>query len=93
MGPELLLNTLEDLTEEDFLKFKWFLQQPHSLQGLPAIKKVHLQTAGRWEAVDVMVHTYGLPAAVEVTMKVLEKISRNDLNASVLRHVAQHKSS
>uniref|UniRef100_A0A3P9LJH2 NACHT domain-containing protein n=1 Tax=Oryzias latipes TaxID=8090 RepID=A0A3P9LJH2_ORYLA len=75
----LLLNTLEDLTEEDFLKFKWFLQQPHSLQGLPAIKKVHLETAGRWDAVDVMVHTYGLPAAVEVTMKVLEKISRNDL--------------
>ncbi|XP_078805252.1 NACHT, LRR and PYD domains-containing protein 3-like isoform X2 [Oryzias latipes] len=83
MGPELLLNTLEDLTEEDFLKFKWFLQQPHSLQGLPAIKKVHLQTAGRWEAVDVMVHTYGLPAAVEVTMKVLEKISRNDLLQSL----------
>uniref|UniRef100_A0A3Q3IW38 Pyrin domain-containing protein n=1 Tax=Monopterus albus TaxID=43700 RepID=A0A3Q3IW38_MONAL len=79
MGEDELLNTLEDLGEEDFTKFKWFLQQPDSLQGFPSIRRGRLQTTNCWDTVDLMVQTYRLPGAVEVTRKVLEKIHRNDL--------------
>ncbi|XP_072240024.1 uncharacterized protein [Leuresthes tenuis] len=79
MTPEDIFNTLEDLGDEEFCKFKWFLQQADSLQGLPAVKKSRLQAANRWDTVDLMVHTYRLPGAVEVTRKVLERIHRNDL--------------
>jgi len=79
MTPENIFNTLEDLGDEEFCKFKWFLQQADSLQGLPAVKKSRLQAANRWDTVDLMVHTYRLPGAVEVTRRVLERINRNDL--------------
>ena len=79
MTPADLLNVLEDLGDEDFQKFRWLLQQPDSLQGLPKIGRSHLQTANRWNTVDLMVHTYRLPGAVAATRKLLEKINRNDL--------------
>uniref|UniRef100_A0A3B4YAX5 Pyrin domain-containing protein n=1 Tax=Seriola lalandi dorsalis TaxID=1841481 RepID=A0A3B4YAX5_SERLL len=83
MGKEDLLNTLEDLGHEEFNKFKWFLQQPDITPGFPTIKKKQLQTTNTWETVDLMVQTYTLPGAVEVTRKVLEKLNRNDLVQSL----------
>ncbi|XP_023250600.1 NACHT, LRR and PYD domains-containing protein 3-like, partial [Seriola lalandi dorsalis] len=83
MTPEDLLNTLEDLGHEEFNKFKWFLQQPDITPGFPTIKKKQLQTTNTWETVDLMVQTYTLPGAVEVTRKVLEKLNRNDLVQSL----------
>ncbi|XP_050926884.1 NLR family CARD domain-containing protein 3 isoform X2 [Lates calcarifer] len=83
MTPEDLLNTLEDLGDEEFSKFKWFLQQPDSLQGFLSIRKRDLETADRLKTVDLMVQTYRLPGAVEVTRKILEKINRNDLVQSL----------
>ncbi|KAM4583612.1 NLR family CARD domain-containing protein 3-like isoform 3-T5 [Odontesthes bonariensis] len=83
MTPEDILNTLEDLGDEEFCKFKWFLQQADSLGGLPAVKKSRLETANRSDTVDLMVQTYRLPGAVEVTRKVLERINRNDLLQSL----------
>ncbi|XP_026215076.1 NACHT, LRR and PYD domains-containing protein 3-like isoform X2 [Anabas testudineus] len=83
MTPEHLLNILEDLRDEEFNKFKWFLQQPDSLQNFPAIKKGRLQTTNLWDTVDVMVQTYRPSGAVEVTRNVLEKINRNDLVQSL----------
>uniref|UniRef100_A0A668RJ69 Pyrin domain-containing protein n=1 Tax=Oreochromis aureus TaxID=47969 RepID=A0A668RJ69_OREAU len=74
-----LLNTLEDLTDDEFEGFKWRLQQGEVLASRPTIKKSRLQTAKRRDTVDLMVHTYTLPGAVEVTRKVLERICRNDL--------------
>ncbi|XP_061579380.1 NACHT, LRR and PYD domains-containing protein 12-like [Cololabis saira] len=83
MTPADLLNILEDLDNEEFDKFKWFLQQADSLQGLAAIKKSHLQTANRTDTVDLMVQTYRLPGAVGATRKLLERIGRNDLLQSL----------
>lgn len=80
---EDLLNTLEDLGDEEFSKFKWFLQQANILQGLPTIKKSRLEAANRWDSVDLMVQTYRLSGAVSLTRKVLETINRNDLLQSL----------
>uniref|UniRef100_A0A3Q2VGT7 Pyrin domain-containing protein n=1 Tax=Haplochromis burtoni TaxID=8153 RepID=A0A3Q2VGT7_HAPBU len=82
MTSEDLLNTLEDLGDEEFNKFKWFLQQEEILEDFPTIKKSRLQATSTWDTVDLMVQTYRLPGAVEVTRKVLERIHRNDLDHS-----------
>ncbi|XP_035856027.1 E3 ubiquitin-protein ligase TRIM39-like isoform X3 [Sander lucioperca] len=78
-----LFNTLEDLKEEEFKKFKWCLQQQNSLEGYQSIKVSKLENAERQDTVDVMVKTYQLQGALKVTTKVLEKINRNDLVQSL----------
>uniref|UniRef100_A0A672ZXZ1 Pyrin domain-containing protein n=1 Tax=Sphaeramia orbicularis TaxID=375764 RepID=A0A672ZXZ1_9TELE len=73
-----LLDTLEDLTEGDFKKFKWFLQQAEILEGFPAVPKSQLENADRLDTVDQILDTYQ-DHAVEVIIKVLKKINKNDL--------------
>ncbi|XP_071759119.1 caspase b-like [Centroberyx gerrardi] len=74
---ERLLETLEDLGDEELKSFKWFLQQDDILEGFPAIKKRQLENADRQDTVDQMVQTYN-QHSLEVTKKVLMKINRND---------------
>ncbi|XP_055367799.1 NACHT, LRR and PYD domains-containing protein 3-like [Betta splendens] len=83
MTSEKLLNILEDLKDEYFSKFNWFLQQHGSLEGFEAIKKRRLEHASRFDTVDVMVQAYKEHGAVEVTRNVLKKIRRNDLVQSL----------
>ncbi|XP_051247638.1 NACHT, LRR and PYD domains-containing protein 3 isoform X1 [Dicentrarchus labrax] len=78
-----LLNTLEDLTDEEFKDFKWYLKQPDILQGYTTIKASKLEKAERRDTVDLIVNTYKVHKAVEVAKKVLEKINRNDLVESL----------
>ncbi|XP_071378736.1 protein NLRC3-like [Centroberyx affinis] len=79
---EKLLDTLEDLRDEEFKKFKWFLPQAEIPKGFPAIKKSRLEKADRQDTVDQMVQTYN-QHSLEVTKKVLMKINRNDLVQSL----------
>ncbi|KAF1381141.1 hypothetical protein PFLUV_G00171450 [Perca fluviatilis] len=84
MTAEDLFNTLEDLGEDEFKKFKWHLHQPNILEGYQSIKVATLEkNAERHDTVDVMVETYTLHGALKVTKKVLEKINRNDLVQSL----------
>ena len=76
------MKTLEDLIEKEFEDFKWFLKD-ESLEGHQAIKASQLEKAERRDTVDLMVQTYQLPGAVEVTKKLLKKINRNDLLQSL----------
>ncbi|XP_027138469.1 NACHT, LRR and PYD domains-containing protein 3 isoform X4 [Larimichthys crocea] len=83
MSSEDLLNTLEDLTDDELKKFKWYLKQPDVLDGYQTIKVSKLEKADRRDIVDLMVNTYKLHGALKVTKKVLEKINRNDLVQSL----------
>ena len=74
-----LLDILDDLGEEEFERFQWILLQVESPKGFPTIKKSRLEKANKCDTVDLLVQTYELPGAVEVTKKVLKKIPRNDL--------------
>ncbi|XP_042258998.1 NACHT, LRR and PYD domains-containing protein 12-like [Thunnus maccoyii] len=76
---EELLNTLEDLKEDEFKKFKWFLELDDILEGFKHIPVAQLEKAGRRETVDLMVQKHQDHGALQLTMKVLEKISRKDL--------------
>ncbi|XP_062299572.1 NACHT, LRR and PYD domains-containing protein 12-like [Scomber scombrus] len=73
-----LLNLLEDLTDDQFEKFKWHLER-EKLGDIRPIKKSQLEKAKRQGAVDLMVQKYEPAGAVEVMKSVLKKISRNDL--------------
>ncbi|XP_053193572.1 NACHT, LRR and PYD domains-containing protein 12-like [Scomber japonicus] len=79
MTKENLLNTLEELREKEFEDFKWFLKD----ESHQAIKASRLENAERRHTVDLMVQTYQLPGAVEVTKKLLKKINRNDVLQSL----------
>lgn len=75
---ELLLETLDDLGDDDLKVFQWFLQQADVLEGFPAVPRSRLEKADRLDTVDQMVRTYSRHA-LDVTKKVLVKINRNDL--------------
>ncbi|TWW53680.1 NACHT, LRR and PYD domains-containing protein 3 [Takifugu flavidus] len=79
MAQEILLNVLEDLTEEEFDKFKFYLKDPGIMGGFNPIKNYQLETRERTVVVDLMVKAYKDQGAVEVTKKILEKIPRNDI--------------
>ncbi|XP_049428143.1 E3 ubiquitin-protein ligase TRIM39-like isoform X2 [Epinephelus fuscoguttatus] len=83
MMTEDLLKTLEDLRNDEFETFKWYLQQRDILEGYQAIKVSKLEKAERRDTVNVMVSSYTLDGALKVTKKVLEKINRNDLVQSL----------
>ncbi|XP_045907310.1 neoverrucotoxin subunit alpha-like [Micropterus dolomieu] len=78
-----LLKTLDDLSEEEFKRFKWCLKQPDFLETYQTIKASNLGTADRLDTVDLMVNTYELHGALMVTKKVLEDIPRKDLVQSL----------
>ncbi|XP_051816610.1 NLR family CARD domain-containing protein 3-like isoform X3 [Acanthochromis polyacanthus] len=76
--PNDLLGILENLDDAEFKKFKWFLQQAEVLDGFPAIPKSQLQKADRTDTVDEITDAHH-KNAVEVTVKVLRLIQKNDL--------------
>lgn len=76
---ENLFNTLEDLRDNEFSDFRWYLQQPDIVEPYHTIKVSKLERAERRDTVDLMVNAYKQHGALMVTKKVLEKIYRNDL--------------
>ncbi|XP_042259027.1 NACHT, LRR and PYD domains-containing protein 12-like [Thunnus maccoyii] len=76
---EELWNTLEDLKEDEFKKFKWFLELDDILEGFKGIPVAQLEKAGREDTVDLMVQKHQDHGALQLTKKVLEKINRKDL--------------
>ncbi|XP_029283869.1 E3 ubiquitin-protein ligase TRIM21-like [Cottoperca gobio] len=88
---EDLWKTLEDLTHEQFKGFKWFLQQPNIHEGFSAISVAQLEKADRQDTVDLMVQRFYLHGALDLTMKNLEKISRNDLVQGLLHTSSRGK--
>ncbi|XP_044200101.1 NACHT, LRR and PYD domains-containing protein 12-like [Thunnus albacares] len=76
---EELFKILEKLKEDEFNKFKWFLEQDDILEGSKGIPVAQMENAERQDTVDLMVQKYQGPGALQVTRKVLEKINRNDM--------------
>ncbi|XP_072221396.1 protein NLRC3-like [Leuresthes tenuis] len=75
---EVLLKILEDLGDEEFKRFKWFVSQRRIFEDLPSIPKSRLENADRMDTVDQMSRTYCINT-VKVTKRLLVKIPRNDL--------------
>ncbi|KAK2918383.1 NACHT, LRR and PYD domains-containing protein 12-like [Channa argus] len=73
-----ILDTLDDLGEEEFERFRWSLLQVECPEG-QSLKRGRLDKANKWDIVDLLVQTYELPGALELTINVLKTIPRNDL--------------
>lgn len=76
---ELLLRVLQELGNEELKLFQWHLKNAGIIEGFPGIPKSRLEDADRQDTVDQMVQTYSIPGALQITVEVLKKISRNDL--------------
>lgn len=75
--PDLLTTTLEDLSIEDFGKFKWYLTLD-IMDGCRPIARSRVQNASHYEAVSSMIDSYGDASAVTVTVKILERMNMNN---------------
>ncbi|XP_042285953.1 caspase b-like [Thunnus maccoyii] len=75
---ELLLEVLDDLGSCEFKKLKWHLMV-NGLDSFRPIPRSRLENAYRMDIVDIMLRYYGAEMAVNITMKNLRKISRNDI--------------
>ncbi|MEQ2235189.1 hypothetical protein ILYODFUR_039113, partial [Ilyodon furcidens] len=71
-----LLNILDELSEEDFHRFKWFLKTGSAKH---CFKVKEFMAASRVDVVDRMVQHYSLDEAVEVMKTTLRDIDKNDL--------------
>ena len=78
MEKEVLLQTLDELTEDEFKCFKWFLKDER-LKDVFTIPKNKLENARTYEIVDLMIQNCGTDEAVDAAVWTLEKINRRDL--------------
>ncbi|XP_023254829.1 uncharacterized protein LOC111649285 [Seriola lalandi dorsalis] len=79
MKKKVLINILDDLREDEFKRFKWFLEKDSLLR----FRGRELE-AERVETVDLMVEKYGITEAVKMMETVLEKMSKYDLMKKLL---------
>ncbi|XP_067440676.1 NACHT, LRR and PYD domains-containing protein 12-like isoform X2 [Thunnus thynnus] len=73
-----LLNILDDLNDNEFKNFKWYLKD-EKVGDTEPIKESPLSKAERRDVVDLMVQKYEFAGVVGVINSILKKISRNDL--------------
>uniref|UniRef100_A0A3B3YHB1 Pyrin domain-containing protein n=1 Tax=Poecilia mexicana TaxID=48701 RepID=A0A3B3YHB1_9TELE len=85
-----LLESLEDLGDKEFKKFKWYLQQAEFLKAIPSIPKCQLESSDRPDTVDLMVQTYSR-RCVEVARMVLQRMNRNDLAEKLSNNLENSK--
>ncbi|XP_042280637.1 uncharacterized protein LOC121906043 isoform X2 [Thunnus maccoyii] len=75
---ELLLETLNDLSDQELKTLKWLLQLTHFKKDLPCIPLIHLEPADRTKVVDLMMERCG-QQSVEVIREVFMEMKRTDL--------------
>ncbi|CAJ1054127.1 PREDICTED: NACHT%2C LRR and PYD domains-containing protein 3-like [Xyrichtys novacula] len=67
-----LVDILDEMSDEDFERFKWFLEETH-------IPKHKLQSANRTAAIDLLVGRLTMDKVTAVVRKALMNVQRNDL--------------
>ncbi|XP_023262777.1 pyrin-like [Seriola lalandi dorsalis] len=78
MGVQLLLmETLEELDNCEFEKFKWFLST-ELMNGCKPIPKSYLEGKPRTETVSKMAQMYDDDSAVNLTLEILRRMNMNN---------------
>ncbi|XP_023252683.1 uncharacterized protein LOC111647292 [Seriola lalandi dorsalis] len=78
MADTVFIYILDELRDDEFKRFKWFLKKD-TVDGLQPISESRLSKAEREDTVDLLEQKYGSAGALETMERVLKKISRNDL--------------
>ncbi|XP_042172081.1 uncharacterized protein LOC121845237 isoform X3 [Oncorhynchus tshawytscha] len=81
---DLLLTTLQELTEEQLKIFQSHLTIGRML-GFPPIPESQLENTDRQDTVDQMVERYGPEGAVEITVEILREMNQHDLAKKLQR--------
>ncbi|XP_055763815.1 uncharacterized protein LOC129840029 isoform X4 [Salvelinus fontinalis] len=81
---DLLLATLEELTEEQLETFQSHLTTSQ-LPGFPPIPESQLENTDRQDTVDQMVQRYDHEGAVEITVEILREMNQHDLAKKLQR--------
>ncbi|XP_054460070.1 caspase b-like isoform X1 [Anoplopoma fimbria] len=81
----LLLETLQDLINDEFKTFKWHLQDK-VLDSCKPIPRSYLENADRTDAVTRMIASYGEEMAVNISVEVLKRMNNNSA-AEKLRNI------
>ncbi|XP_076826938.1 aquaporin-10-like [Brachyhypopomus gauderio] len=76
--PVLILDSLNELLEEEFKSFKWQLTDGVA-KGFCPISKGKLEKARQTDVVDFMVGQYGLSEAGNITVRILRNIQHNNI--------------
>lgn len=75
---KLLMDTLDDLSNDNLDRFNFFLTDRGLLSGFKLIPEHKLKNANRTQILKTMMATYG-HHTITVIKRVLEHVSRNDL--------------
>ncbi|KAM9310568.1 NACHT, LRR and PYD domains-containing protein 6-like isoform 2-T2 [Pholidichthys leucotaenia] len=81
-----LVGVLEDLPEDAFVKFKWYLKETGDLEGVRKIKKIpwrKLEKADEMGTVDLMVESYcvyTIKVAIQVLRNIGQKLQAEELS-------------
>ncbi|XP_072567044.1 uncharacterized protein [Paramormyrops kingsleyae] len=76
--PDLLLRSLEELTEDDLNKIKFHLIHP-AYEKYQPIPRGQLENLNRSDIADMMIRSYGEDGALNVMLGILKKMNQNDL--------------
>lgn len=76
--PELLLEKLQDLTNDDYKTFKWYLTMK-IVDSCKPIPRSKLEGQDRMDTVSCMIDSYGEAIAVEVSVAILRKMNVNNI--------------
>lgn len=76
--PELLLGKLQDLTNDNYKHFKWYLAM-EIVDSCKPIPKRKLEGQDRMDTVSCMIDSYGEARAVKVSVAILRKINVNNI--------------
>ncbi|KAI7811053.1 caspase b-like [Triplophysa rosa] len=74
----VLLEALQDLTEQELKDFKWRLCNSKN-SDIKSIPRGTLENTSRYDVVDVMVQRYGASDAATIAVSVLRLIKHNEL--------------
>uniref|UniRef100_A0A8K9XU33 Pyrin domain-containing protein n=1 Tax=Oncorhynchus mykiss TaxID=8022 RepID=A0A8K9XU33_ONCMY len=92
----LLLATLEELSTDELKIFQQELtlskQLPPYLTGFPSIPKTQLENNDRQVIVDQMLKRYGPEGVVEITLRILRRMNREDLAEKFERYHSRDSS-
>ncbi|XP_051552625.1 NACHT, LRR and PYD domains-containing protein 12-like isoform X2 [Myxocyprinus asiaticus] len=83
--PELLVNSLNELKEEELKKFQWYLKN----DGLHSTSE--LENADVLDTVDKIVACYGLEESVKITVNILRKMKQNHLAEQLENKLKEEK--
>ena len=85
------LSALKELQVTDLEEFQHYLIK--GVEGFKSVPKGLMENPDEHGTVDRMVESYGLNGAVEITLKILEKINQNQLTEDLRQRISLRESS